>query len=120
MTAPLEAAELGRRLLSVWEQARDNHARYSATDSRETDIRFMALGLAGEAGEVANFVKKRWRDGVGHDDALRFEVADVFAYTIMLADLLGMDADELVDRTAAKQIAFLAKMKARPPREVEP
>lgn len=28
-----------------------------------TDERFLALALCGEVGELANMVKKRWRDG---------------------------------------------------------
>lgn len=28
-----------------------------------TDERFLALALCGEAGELANMIKKRWRDG---------------------------------------------------------
>lgn len=99
-------------LTDVWQQARENHERYSATDSRESDIRFFALGLAGEAGEVANFVKKRWRDGQGHDDDLRKECADVFAYTIMLADALGMTSGDLLATVAFKQQVFIKKMEA--------
>lgn len=100
-------------LYSVWEQARRNHATYSATGDKESDIRFFALGLAGEAGEVANFVKKRWRDGDGHDDALRMEVADVCAYAFMLADTLGMTPADLLAMIAHKQQVFIEKMAAR-------
>lgn len=101
-------------LASVWQQARENHAAYSATGDVEQDIRFFGLGLAGEAGEVANFIKKRWRDGDGHDDDLRKECADVFAYNIMLADALGMTPASLTEMVAHKQQVFIAKMKARP------
>lgn len=99
-------------LESVWAQARESHERYSATGSTEEDIRFFGLGLSGEAGEVANFIKKRWRDGDGdgHDEDLRMECADVFAYTIMLADKLGMTADDLVAMVAHKQGVFIKKM----------
>src|SRR5690606_7968098 len=95
--------------------ARDNHARYSATGDTEQDIRFFALGLAGEAGEVANFVKKRWRDGDAHTDELRKECADVFAYNIMLADALGMSPADLIEMVAFKQRVFIEKMEARQP-----
>lgn len=100
-------------LEGVWQQARENHANHSDTGSREQDIRFFALGLSGEAGEVANFVKKRWRDGEGHDDDLRKECADVFAYNIMLADALGMSPQDLLDMVAFKQRVFVEKMAAR-------
>lgn len=100
-------------LESVWQQARENHKGYSATGDKEHDIRFFALGLAGEAGEVANFVKKRWRDGDHHEDCLRKECADVFAYTIMLADALGMTPQDLLNTVAFKQMVFVEKMRAR-------
>lgn len=100
-------------LADVFEQAKHNHQTYSATGSQEQDIRFFALGLAGEAGEVANFVKKRWRDGDGHDADLRKECADVFAYNIMLAWALGMTPQDLIDTVLMKQREFVAKMEAK-------
>ena len=99
-------------LESVWQQAEDNHASYSATGSLELDIRFFALGLAGEAGELANFAKKRWRDGEGHDQAIKYEVADVCAYAFMLAKAMGMSPQDLIDTIAFKQRAFVEKMRA--------
>ena len=113
LAALARPAELQDGLESVWQQARENHSNYSATGDSEQDIRFFALGLAGEAGEVANFVKKRWRDGDGHDEDLRKEVADVFAYNIMLADAIGMSPQDLIDMVAYKQAVFIEKMKAR-------
>lgn len=100
-------------LEDVWAQARVNHERFSATGSVEEDIRFFALGLVGEAGELANFVKKRWRDGDGHDEDLRKECADVLAYTMMLADRLGMTPSDLIAMVAYKQTVFIEKMEAR-------
>lgn len=98
---------------SIWEQAQQNHAAYSATGDTEDDLRFFTLGLVGEAGELANFVKKRWRDGDGHDDDMRKECADVLAYLMMLAHALGMTPAELVAMVAHKQQVFVEKMKAR-------
>ena len=56
---------------------------------------FYALGLAGEAGEVCNVVKKMIR---AHDinpsallSDLATEMADVFVYLLLLADNLGVD-----------------------------
>jgi NTP pyrophosphatase (non-canonical NTP hydrolase) len=39
-------------------------------------LRYLALALAGEAGELANAVKKEWRDGDNHRDAMVSEIAD--------------------------------------------
>lgn len=114
----LETGELGASLLSVWAQARENHERFSATGDAESDIRFLALGLTGEAGELANFIKKRWRDGDGHDDDIRKEIADVLAYAFMLADRLAIAPAKLIETIAEKQRVFIHKMEARSKREV--
>lgn len=107
--APTEGGEIE----GIWAQAQRNHAAYSATGDTEHDIRFFTLGLVGEAGEVANFVKKRWRDGDGHDDDLRKECADVLAYLMMLANALGMTPASLIEMVAYKQQVFVKKMEAR-------
>lgn len=46
---------------------------------------FYALGLAGEAGEVANEAKKLWRNIDGDREKLALEIADTFTYLILLA-----------------------------------
>jgi NTP pyrophosphatase (non-canonical NTP hydrolase) len=100
-------------IADVWRQADENHRRYSDTGDRENDIRFLTLGLTGEAGEVANFVKKRWRDGDGHDEEIQKEIADVCAYAFMLANTMGMTPADLIRTIAEKQQVFIAKMQAR-------
>jgi MazG-like nucleotide pyrophosphohydrolase family protein len=62
---------------------------------------YYTLGLIGEAGEVANKVKKSQR-GIGdvtHDE-MRSELADVFSYLLLLAGELQID---LVRAWAEKQ-----------------
>lgn len=59
------------------------------------DVPFLALALCGEAGEVANVVKKMVR-GDNDDDyelseKLRNEVADVFIYLMNLIGALNLD-----------------------------
>jgi len=111
----------GTSLAGIWDQAHQNHAKYSATGEQEQDLRFLTLGLVGEAGELANFVKKRWRDGSPinnctgelHLDACRNEVADVLAYTMMVAQRLGMTPESLIQTVREKQFVFVAKMQAR-------
>lgn len=117
--AKREGMEEAGCLSGVWEQAQRNHLKYSATGSQEGDIRFFGLGLAGEAGEVANFIKKRWRDGDAHVDKIRAELADVLAYTMMLAHALGMTPAELISMVAHKQQVFIDKMEARNLTEAE-
>jgi NTP pyrophosphatase (non-canonical NTP hydrolase) len=100
-------------LESVFQQAIENHNTHSSTGSVVGDQRFAALALAGEAGELANFVKKEWRDGFDHSVSRRAEIADCFAYTLLNAHLAGMSLDELLELVAGKQLAFVSKMQAR-------
>ena len=57
-----------------------------------------ALGLVGEAGEVANAVKKRLRQAEAPDSELADELADVFVYLCLLADEVGVDLLEAYER----------------------
>ncbi len=50
-----------------------------------------ALGMCGEAGEVANVVKKALRKGETTSDGLADELADVFIYLLLLADEAGVN-----------------------------
>lgn len=55
-------------------------------------VRFMALALCGEAGELANLIKKDWRGDAGdRSEQLVAELADVANYTFMLAAALNVD-----------------------------
>ena len=68
------------------------------------ELMYLSLGLAGEAGEVANNVKKLFRDG---DDPLRREklfgeLGDVFWYLVRLCDACGFDPQQVVAANAAK------------------
>lgn len=52
-----------------------------------------ALGLAGEAGEVADAIKKTYRDGNTPERAeqVALELADAFTYLVVLANERGVD-----------------------------
>lgn len=72
-------------------------------------ILYLALGLAGEAGEVADLVKK-WRRGhsaTGELDDAKLdnvpeEVGDVIWYAARLCDELGYDFDDVLENNIAK------------------
>lgn len=51
---------------------------------------FYLLGMLGEAGEVANVVKKHIRGSDG-GEGIGAELADVLTYLLLLADELGVD-----------------------------
>jgi len=80
-------------------------ARKFAIYPEDMQIMYPALGLAGEAGEVADKVKKIYRDG--RDDA-RFhadiakEIGDVLWYCATLADDLGFDLQQVAEMNIYK------------------
>ncbi len=68
--------------------------------NRLKNLEYPTLGLAGEAGEVANILKKIQRDhgGVITDDTrakLKDELGDVLWYISACADELGLTLDEI-------------------------
>jgi NTP pyrophosphatase (non-canonical NTP hydrolase) len=60
-----------------------------------TDERFLTLALAGEVGELANMIKKRWRDGIDLGDEIREEIADIRVYLELLAKCFGIEGEKL-------------------------
>lgn len=54
-----------------------------------------SLGLAGEAGEVVDKVKKFYRDGVMDAEAVAKELGDALYYVAALANYLGYDLSDI-------------------------
>ena len=67
-----------------------------------TDERYLALALCGEAGELANFIKKRWRGDKVDVDEIRDEIANVRVYLELLAACFGIEGDKLDERVQNK------------------
>jgi NTP pyrophosphatase (non-canonical NTP hydrolase) len=68
---------------------------------------YPTLGLSGEAGEVADKVKKVLRDSHGHfDDEVRAEIAlelgDVLWYVAQLASEMGYDLEDVANKNLSK------------------
>jgi len=63
---------------------------------------YPALGLAGEAGEVAEKVKKHIRDGVLNVDDLKKELGDVLWYLAAIAADLGLNLDDVAESNLQK------------------
>lgn len=65
------------------------------------DIRFLALALCGEVGELANLLKKHWRGDPVQlpevDGAVKDELADIRVYLELLAKALHVDLDVAVE-----------------------
>ena len=63
---------------------------------------YPALGLVGEAGEVAGKVKKMIRDGAMDTAGMVHEVGDVLWYCARLADALGFTLEDVMRINYAK------------------
>jgi NTP pyrophosphatase (non-canonical NTP hydrolase) len=85
-------------------------SRRTAEYPREAWLAYPALGLAGEAGEVAEHAKKAIRDdgGTVSDErraAMAKELGDVLWYVAQLASELQLDLDEIADTNLQKLLS---------------
>ncbi len=72
-----------------------------------TNFIYAALGLAGEAGEVADKIKKIWRDknkqvSASDREEVGKEMGDVLWYLSQLAEELGIDFDDVAQMNLDK------------------
>jgi|TARA_B100000035_G_scaffold164544_1_gene140259 NTP pyrophosphatase (non-canonical NTP hydrolase) len=74
----------------------------TAIYKKEHAVIYPALGLAAEAGEVANKVKKILRDGKFDKKAIADEVGDCMWYIAALCRDLNMDMQEIADNNIKK------------------
>lgn len=71
-------------------------------------MEYLTLGLTGEAGEIANKVKKFIRDGAAKDEYLAkrieigYEIGDVLWYCAVLADELDMNLGHIMEKNLEK------------------
>ena len=65
--------------------------------SEDEVIHFLALAICGEAGELANLIKKKWRGDEIDDSEIVDEMADIRIYLEHLARLLNVDLDRVCD-----------------------
>lgn len=79
-----------------------------------TGERFLALGLCGEAGELANMIKKRWRDGVDLSEEIKDEIADVRVYLELIARCFNIEGEKLDERVQQKLAKVVAKHGLQP------
>jgi len=65
-------------------------------------IRYLALAVCGEAGELANLIKKGWRGDDVNSDQIRDEIADIRIYLEHLARYLNFDLDDACENKLRK------------------
>jgi NTP pyrophosphatase (non-canonical NTP hydrolase) len=89
-------------------------SRRTAEYPREAWLAYPALGLAGEAGEVAEHAKKAIRDDAGKisDErraAMAKELGDVLWYVAQLASELDLDLDQIAQGNLDKLFSRQAR-----------
>ena len=68
-------------------------------DNKDSELAYLGLGLAGEAGEVVEIIKKHFSGSKPLDDErtekLKNEIGDVMWYLAALCDGLGFDMGQI-------------------------
>lgn len=76
-------------------------AKQTAHYPREQALYYVAIGLMGETGELANKIKKIIRDDKGRltderKEAIKHELGDIMWYIAMVCTELGLDLDDVM------------------------
>lgn len=85
-------------LQELYEMIVRNHDKYSKQDTPQGELAFVGLALAGEAGELANLIKKFLRNDDLHAGERDLENADCLAYALLSANMLKISIEELIDQ----------------------
>lgn len=80
-------------------------ARTTALSNIKNNQSYLALGLNGEAGEVAELVKKSIRDKTNEKEYrsnMKKELGDVLWYVAMMAEANGFNLSEIMEANISK------------------
>jgi len=77
-------------------------AAETAIFPKEKALEYLTLGLAGEAGEVANKVKKIVRDGKLDKEAIGSEIGDCLWYIAAICKDLGLKMEDVAQANLDK------------------
>ena len=98
---------------ALWELHKRFVAKARIEPGSLEDVRFLALALGGEVGEVLNQVKKSWREATPpFSDALYEELGDVFSYWLLLVHALGVEPESLINWAVLKASRKIAELEA--------
>ena len=73
-----------------------------AGTGNDAELSYLALGLNGEAGEVADKIKKHLRDGKLDIGGIVYELGDVCWYVARLAESLGYSLEDVLEINHSK------------------
>lgn len=72
-------------------------------ESKLEQIVCASMGLAGEAGEVVDYIKKvNWHGHEFNKNKLAEEIGDVLWYVALMCDAIGISMDEVAEGNIAK------------------
>ena len=97
-----------RQLSSITAAEYQSRACETAIFPKKQAMEYLTLGLTGEAGEIANKVKKFIRDGAAKDEYLAkrieigYEIGDVLWYCAVLAEELEMNLGHIMEKNLEK------------------
>ena len=91
------------------EWARRAGGEETTAEATDAHLAIIALSLLGDAGEVADLVKKRLRDGLLDRERLAYELGDVLYFWARLCAVTGVPPSTLLERSRRAIDARLAK-----------
>ena len=97
-----------RQMSSITAAEYQSRACETAIFPKHRATEYLTLGLTGEAGEIANKVKKFIRDGATKDEYLAkrieigYEIGDVLWYCAVLAEELEMNLGHIMEKNLEK------------------
>ena len=97
-----------KQLSSITASLYQEKACETAIFPKNRATEYLTLGLTGEAGEIANKVKKFIRDGATKDEYLAkrieigYEIGDVLWYCAVLAEELEMNLGHIMEKNLEK------------------
>jgi NTP pyrophosphatase (non-canonical NTP hydrolase) len=97
-----------RQMSSITAAEYQSRACETAIFPKKQAMEYLTLGLTGEAGEIANKVKKFIRDGAVKDEYLAkrieigYEIGDVLWYCAVLAEELEMNLGHIMEKNLEK------------------
>lgn len=89
----------GQYTVNRWFSAGENLDRYAETYEQKgagKSLTIMGFGLAGEAGEVLEHLKKLFRDGTFNTDLIQKELGDVIFYWARICKYFGWLPSEII------------------------